>query len=120
MKWLIFTSLATFSLSVISATHFECYKNSGNKLESQASRYLIPVEADLTSGAIFASIQDEKVAEDFDYLKTTKSQVLMSGKDGAFLKIENKGLKRDLLIRKLGKDGRLRIKSYICFEESSI
>jgi len=89
-------------------------------IEPQASRYLIPALADLTSGGVFASIQDEKIAEEFDYYKTTKTHILMNNKNGSFLKIENKGLKRNLSIKKLGKDGVLRTKTYICYEESSI
>jgi hypothetical protein len=89
-------------------------------IEPQASRYLIPALADLTSGGVFASIQDEKVVENFEYYKTTKTHILMNNRNGSFLRVDNQGLKRNLSIKKLGKDGVLRTKNYICFEESSI
>ena len=89
-------------------------------IEPRASRYLIPGEADLTSGGIFASLKDEKLDENFDYLKTTKKHILMNNKNGSFLRIDNKGLKRNLSIKKLGKDGVLRTRIYVCYEESSV
>lgn len=119
MKSLITIALMIFSFSAL-ANHFECYKVINKTLESKASRYLIPVDADLKSGGIFASIEDEKINDDFDFHKLTRTSILMNHKDGSFLQIDNRGLKRNLVIKKLDKDGVLKTENYVCFEESSI
>ena len=115
MKIFIISALFLLSAPVFASYHFQCYQVVGCRTADKMF-YLIPNEADLTSGASFSLASEEGITESYSFTSQKKGSIKLTGSNGSLLKIESKGNERNMQVK--SKDDS--IVDYRCFIESSI
>lgn len=120
MKLTLIISLLTLSLSALASHHFECHPKSEALDGQRVTFLLVPYEADLTSGASFSKLTDQKYRQ-FDFEKQltlgTKRILLTEKATKSLMIVTGTGVERTMVI--LSAKGNV-IETYTCYQESSI
>jgi len=114
--------LFSLSFSAFANHHFQCHKklNSG-KYENSISVLLIPIEADLTSGGIFAPPDESKASIPLTFKGLSKGKYIrLAAKNSMKVKIESSGNIRKMVLTTKDADQIIKSEQFKCFIESSI
>jgi len=122
MKFLTLIILSSLSFSALANHHFQCHKKlTTGKYQSSISVLLIPMEADLTSGGIFAPSDESLPSIPLTFKGLSKDKFIkLGGQNSMKVKIESSGNIRKMVLTSKKTDQKIISEQFKCFIESSI